>query len=86
VLERGASSVAHELRSRRGDNIGLASRLGANLGVDAVAQAQRQRDAESDDGQQQQVGRGQQKAGSQAYGAGTSGVMKRNPTPRTVSM
>jgi hypothetical protein len=45
MLERGASSVANELRRGRRDHVRLAARLGPNLGVDAVAQTERQRDA-----------------------------------------
>ena len=86
MLERGGSLMAYELRRGCRDHVRLAARLGPNLGVDAVAQTERQGDSERDDGQQQQVSRGQQKASSQAYGAATSGVAKRKPTPRTVSM
>jgi hypothetical protein len=86
MLERLIVPVRHKLSPRCRNHIGLASGLGADLGINAIPQAQRQRDAECDDGQQQQVGRGQEKAGSQGYGATTSEAMNRKPTPRTVSM
>lgn len=78
--------MAHELGTRCSHHVGLTACLRPDLRVHTVAQAERQRDPERDDGQQQQIGRGQEKEGSQAYGAETSGVIKRNPTPRTVSM
>ena len=58
----------------------------SHLGVDAVAEADRQRHAERDQRQQQDVGQRQQEGPAQAYGASPSGAAKRKPTPRTVSM
>ena len=68
----------------RGGDLGLAQRLRAHLGVDAVAQVERERHLERDDRQQQDVGQRQQQSGAEGYGAGSSGARKRKPTPRTV--
>ena len=51
----------------RGGDLGLAERLRADLGVDAVAQVERERHLERDDRQQQDVGERQQQAGAEAY-------------------
>ena len=67
----------------RGGDLGLAQRLRAHLGVDAVAQVERERHLERDDRQQQDVGQRQQQSGAEAY-VGSSGARKRKPTPRTV--
>ena len=75
-----------QLRGGGGDDVGLAAGLPADLGVDAVAQAQRQRHAEGDQRQQQYVGQRQQEGGPEAYGPSSSGAAKRKPTPRTVSI
>ncbi len=82
AVRTGSSSS----EARGGDDVGLAARLAADLGVDAVAQAQRQRHAERDQRQQQHVGQRQQEGGPEAYGSSTSGAAKRKPTPRTVSI
>ena len=58
--------------------------LRAHLGVDAVAQVERERDLERDDRQQQHVGQRQPEERAEAYGGGSSGARKRKPTPRTV--
>ena len=79
-----AGSSSSEARGR--DDVGLAAGLASHLGVDAVAQAHRQRHAEGDQRQQQDVGQRQQEGGPEAYGSSTSGAAKRKPTPRTVSM
>ena len=75
-----------ELGGAGRDHVGLAARLALHLGVDAVAQAERQRHAEGDQRQQQHVGERQQEGGAEAYGSSSSGAAKRKPTPRTVSM
>ena len=74
------------VRGRGGDDLRLAARLAVDLGVDAVAQAQRQRHPEGDQRQRQHVGERQQEGGPEAYGSSPSGAAKRNPTPRTVSI
>ena len=53
----------------------------ADLGVDAVAQVERERHLERDDRQQQDVGERQEQAAAEAH---SSGPRKRKPTPRTV--
>ncbi len=77
---------AEQLRGGDGDDVGLAAGLAADLGVDAVAQAQRQRHAKRDQRQRQHVGQRQQQGGPEAYGSSARGAAKRKPTPRTVSM
>ena len=68
---------------RRGEEVGLAARLRADLVVDAVPQAEDQRHLERHDGQQQHVGEREQQAEPEAY-ENSSGAVKRKPTPRTV--
>ncbi len=67
----------------RGEELGLAARLRADLRVDAVAQAEDQRYLERDDRQHQHVGERQQQAEPEAY-ENSSGAVNRKPTPRTV--
>ena len=86
MAQRRSLGRAQQLRRGGRDHVGLAARLTAHLGVDPVAQADRQRNAEGDQRQQQDVGQRQQEGGSEAYGPSTSGAAKRKPTPRTVSM
>ena len=76
--------LAAELARRGGGgDLGLVERLRADLGVDAVAQVERERHLERDDRQQQHVGQRQQQSGAEAYCC-SSGARKRKPTPRTV--
>ena len=86
AAQAGPLRGVEQLRRGRRDHVGLAARLSLHLGVDAVAQAHRQRHAEGDQRQQQHVGQRQQEGGPEAYGSSTSGAAKRKPTPRTVSM
>ena len=85
---RGAVDDALELRRAprvdgRREELGLAARLRLHLAVDAVAQADDQRDLEGDDRQHQHVGERQQQADPEGY-ENSSGAVKRKPTPRTV--
>jgi hypothetical protein len=49
-----------------------------------MAQRDDQRHLHGDDGQQQDVGQDEEQAQPEAYGASSSGALKRKPTPRTV--
>ncbi len=86
ALQGRSPGRVEQLRGGRRDHVGLAAGLTPHLGVDPVAQAHRQRHAEGDQRQQQDVGQRQQEGGPEAYGSSTSGAAKRKPTPRTVSM
>jgi hypothetical protein len=77
---------AQEVGGRRRDHVGLPAGLRADLGVDAVGDARRERHLQRDDGEHQHVGQRQQQPGAEAYGASSSGAAKRKPTPRTVWM
>ncbi len=81
VVER--LRVVEVARHRRGHDVRLGARLGAHLGVDAVAQADRERHLERDDREQQDVRERQQQAPAQRH-RNSSGAVKRKPTPRTV--
>ena len=70
------------LDARRHD-LRLAERLGLDLGVHALPQADDERHLERDDRQHEHVGERQQEAGAEAY-VSSSGAVKRKPTPRTV--
>ena len=70
-------------------HLGLGARLRAHLVVDAPADARGQGDLERDDGQQQDVGQGQQQPDAEAHDAASarassSGAPRRKPTPRIV--
>ena len=91
VGRRGADDVAEvvvELAGdRRGHEVGLRAGLRLDLGVDAVAQAERERHLERDDREQQDVGEREQEAPAERQAGGhshSSGAVKRKPTPRTV--
>ena len=89
LLRGAARDVSEALASgelvldARGHERGLAERLRLDLGVDAVAQADDERDLEGDDCEHQHVGERQQQAEAKAYES-SSGAVNRKPTPRTV--
>ena len=87
---RSAATCVMPGRSRRspevdgrGEELRLAARLRADLGIDPVAQAEDQRYLEGDDRQHQHIGERQQQSEPEAY-ENSSGAVKRKPTPRTV--
>jgi hypothetical protein len=65
-------------------HVGLAARLQADLLVLTVAQRDGERQRERDDREQQDVREREQQPDAEAYGAISSGALKRKPTPRTV--
>ena len=84
ALEVVALAGAEQVGGRRGDDVGLPARLRADLGVDAVGDARRERHLERDDREHQHVGQREQQPGAEAYGAcPPPGAAKRKPTPRT---
>ena len=85
AAERGGQQVGGGGRQ----HIGLGARLRAHLVVDAPADARGEGDLERHDGQQQDVGEGQQQPDAEAHdaacaGASSSGATSRKPTPRIV--
>ena len=85
AAERGGQQVGGGGRQ----HVGLRARLRAHLVVDAPADARGERDLERHDGQQQDVGQGQQQPDAEAHdaacaGASSSGATSRKPTPRIV--
>ena len=84
-LDRAVEGLGLVEVARHGgrDDVGLRARLRAHLGVDAVAQADRQRHLERDDREQQDVRERQQQAPAERH-RNSSGAVKRKPTPRTV--
>ena len=84
ALELHASSGHEERRRGGGHHVGLSPGLKPNLLVLTVAERQRERHAERDEGQQQDVRQRQHQAAAKAYGPISSGALNRKPTPRTV--
>ena len=78
-----ALTRAQLVLERHRDELGLAHRLRLHFGVDAVADADDERDLERDDREHQHVGERQQESEAEAYES-SSGAVNRKPTPRTV--
>ena len=86
ALALARAARAEQIGEGRGHDVGRGARLQADLGVDPVGDARRQRHLERDDGQHQHVGQREQQPGAEAYGTAPSAALKRKPTPRTVWM
>ena len=88
-LELAATRRGQQVGGGGRQHVGLGARLRAHLVVDAPADARGEGHLERHDGQQQDVGQGQQQPDAEAHdaacaGASSPGAASRKPTPRIV--